>query len=259
MSKTFVVGDIHGNHRGLLQVIERSGIDKDKDTLITLGDVVDGYPDVVAVVDELLTFKNLIPILGNHDLWFYHYLLSGKAADIWLMQGGNNTFRDYLRNPGKDLEHKEKYFSKALHYYYDQDRNYVFVHGGFDWHGGDIRNTSQEELLWNRHMVETAQTWQINYDTRDHDLIEFPYYNKIFVGHTDTRVKYDGRYEPSTKPQFLSNLINLDTGAGAGGKLTIMDIDSFEYWQSDDADVLYPNGYKREEDVIEELEKNVEF
>ena len=42
--KTFVVGDIHGAHKALVQVLERSGLDRESDTLIVLGDVVDGWP-----------------------------------------------------------------------------------------------------------------------------------------------------------------------------------------------------------------------
>ena len=44
-----------------------------------------------------------------------------------------------------------------------------------------------------------------------------------------------------TVPMNRCNVWNLDTGAGYRGKLTIMDIDSKEYWQSDMAILLYPN------------------
>ena len=33
----------------------------------------------------------------------------------------------------------------------------------------------------------------------------------------------------------------MDTGAGWNGKLTIMDVDTEEYWQSDLVESLYPN------------------
>ena len=35
------------------------------------------------------------------------------------------------------------------------------------------------------------------------------------------------------------NIFNLDTGAGWDGKLTIMDIDTLRYWQSDNVKTLY--------------------
>ena len=72
--KTFFVTDIHGGYRALLQVFERSGFDKKKDLLICGGDVVDGWPETVETIDELLTIKNLIPIMGNHDFWCYNWI-----------------------------------------------------------------------------------------------------------------------------------------------------------------------------------------
>ena len=42
-------------------------------------------------------------------------------------------------------------------------------------------------------------------------------------------------------PMNRCNVWNLDTGGGWSGKLTIMDIDSMEFWQSDFLPTLYPN------------------
>lgn len=41
------------------------------------------------------------------------------------------------------------------------------------------------------------------------------------------------------KPVRSSNVWNLDQGAGYEGKLTIMDVDTHEYWQSDIISDLY--------------------
>jgi serine/threonine protein phosphatase 1 len=41
--KTFVIGDIHGGYRALIQVLDRAGFDYDNDTLISLGDVADWW------------------------------------------------------------------------------------------------------------------------------------------------------------------------------------------------------------------------
>jgi serine/threonine protein phosphatase 1 len=45
MSKTFVIGDIHGAYLALKQVLERSDFDYENDLLITIGDIVDGWSD----------------------------------------------------------------------------------------------------------------------------------------------------------------------------------------------------------------------
>ena len=65
--RRFTVGDIHGAHLALKQVLERCGFDNERDQLITLGDVVDGWGDSYMVIEELLKIPNRIDIMGNHD------------------------------------------------------------------------------------------------------------------------------------------------------------------------------------------------
>ena len=43
--RTFVIGDIHGAHKALIQCFERSGFDHSSDRLISLGDACDDCPD----------------------------------------------------------------------------------------------------------------------------------------------------------------------------------------------------------------------
>jgi len=56
-------------------------------------------------------------------------------------------------------------------------------------------------------------------------------FKEIYIGHT---AENDG-------PNQYGNLWNIDTGAGWNGKLTIMDVNTKEFWQSDFATLLYPD------------------
>ena len=58
-------------------------------------------------------------------------------------------------------------------------------------------------------------------------------YKDIFVGHTTSEL-YN-----TLQPIHVCNVWNIDTGAGWSGKLTIMDVDTKEYWQSDLTPDLY--------------------
>ena len=82
--KKFVIGDIHGSRKALVQCLERSGFDKENDLLITLGDVVDGWAESYEVVEELLTIKNRVDIAGNHDKWFLEFIEYKVAHDMWV-------------------------------------------------------------------------------------------------------------------------------------------------------------------------------
>ncbi len=44
----------------------------------------------------------------------------------------------------------------------------------------------------------------------------------------------------TTLPMHVCNIWNLDTGGGWYGKLTIMNLQTKEYWQSDYVQDLYP-------------------
>lgn len=239
--KTFAIGDIHGAEKALLQCIEFSGIDPKNDELIVLGDVVDGWSHVPACVEILLEFEHLIPIRGNHDQWFMDWVNTGVIEFMWHRQGGKATLDSYRDNKDLAKEHILKYFHNSLIYYIDTTRNYAFMHGGYDWHK-PLKDNDLDEIMWNRHMIQTAYTWkEFNYvHEGNHKFDEF---DKIFVGHTTTQHTFSKKREPSLLPAFLTNIINLDTGAGWNGKLTIMDVDSLEYWQSDLVPDLYPTEY----------------
>ena len=225
--RTFAIGDIHGNYRGLLQVLERSGFDKESDRLYVLGDVCDGWSQVPECVEELLTIKNLIILLGNHDKWAMDWLQFGIDKPQWLMQGGMATYDAYNINVHLKDKHMNEYFNKAHDYYIDEN-NYAYVHGGWCENRRGLGFNNRIDYLWDRSMWYALGTYH-------HMGLQSPItkmYDKVFIGHTCTGIK---------KPEKRCNCWNLDSGAGWDGKLTIMDVNTEEYWQSDDTDILYPD------------------
>ncbi|MEK6563466.1 MAG: hypothetical protein AABZ65_00350 [Candidatus Omnitrophota bacterium] len=53
------------------------------------------------------------------------------------------------------------------------------------------------------------------------------------------RSKFDYKKDRTLQPIHVCNVWNIDTGAGWSGKLTIIDVDTKEYWQSDLTPDLY--------------------
>ena len=68
--KRYVIGDIHGGLKGMLQCFEKSRFNYKLDELYCLGDVCDGWSQVQSCINELLRITNLYYIIGNHDMWF---------------------------------------------------------------------------------------------------------------------------------------------------------------------------------------------
>ena len=63
--RTLVIGDIHGGLRALHQIMERAKVTP-KDTLIFLGDYVDGWSQSPQVIDYLIELKTT-PQLHLHS------------------------------------------------------------------------------------------------------------------------------------------------------------------------------------------------
>lgn len=228
--KEYVIGDIHGGYKALKQVLEKSKFRYDIDRLICLGDVCDGWSETKACIDELLKIQHLILIKGNHDHWFERWLMYGESPRIWTSQGGNATIGSYSYSfPTTTKETYDthiRFLGNAMPYYLDH-KNRLFVHGGINTYL-PINAQDHEDLIWDRELLNVAfHTHQINPQKK---LTGF---NEIYIGHTSTLLYH------SIKPLHYCEVWNIDTGGGFGGVLTIMDINTHEYWQSDFVKDLY--------------------
>lgn len=233
MSRRLAIADIHGSFKAMMQCFEASCFDYENDTLICLGDTCDGYPETKECFDELLKVNNLIYVIGNHDEWLFNWMLYGDNPVVWLTQGGFSTVESYGSLYDAPVEHAE--LLRKAYLYYELD-NMLFVHGGIDVNQKDIRKQSKDTLLWDRKLIQTAMKKQLR--NRDWNALD---YDKIFIGHTTTRA-FKFKKEPICEPIVACNVVNIDTGAGWGGRATIMNIDTLQYWQSDFSRNLYgPN------------------
>ena len=223
--KTYCIGDIHGSYRGLIQALERSNFDKQNDLLICIGDVADGWPEVSECIEELLTVKHLVPILGNHDLWLGNHLEYGFQTEIWLKQGGQASLDNYAINTELKIKHLELYFTKCTTFYIDENQN-AYVHGGYTGKSG-LGDDDQDTYLWDRSLWEKAKSAAPGKKR----LKMTKMYRNVFIGHTSIG---------NTAPQKKCNVWNLDTGGGWEGKITIMNVDNEAFWQSDKCSTLYP-------------------
>jgi serine/threonine protein phosphatase 1 len=214
--RTLVIADIHGAHKELLQCFEKAAFDKDKDRLICLGDICDRGPCVRECIDELLSLRNFVCLLGNHDSWALDWALKNISPKEWLDQGGSDTISSY-KSVGMPKGHI-KILTKAPLWLLEGNR--LFIHAGFDVDKG-LENTPKDVIMWDRELL--AKAMLLNSSCPQW---KFGGYDEIFIGHTPT-LTFD-----NDTPQKFCNVWAMDTGAGCRGKLTIMDIDTKEYWQS---------------------------
>lgn len=247
---TYVIGDIHGEYDALIQCLQKANFDYNNDTLISLGDVVDRGPKSYFVIEELLKIKNLIPVKGNHDQVFKHWIDTGIHMFQWL-HGGTETRVSYLLkekniddddvNINQSLskldipESHVKFFESQLDYYLDS-KDRLFVHGGFD---RDYPLSEQDDntFLWDRDLWNKALTC-----SKGQNLRTIEGFSEIYIGHTPT-LHWKGFIDDEfgnkkmgdiNYPMNSGGVWNMDTGACfTGGRLSMMNVNTKELFQSD--------------------------
>jgi len=227
--RTYVIGDIHGALRALIQCLERAQFSYTNDHLICLGDVVDGWPESKQCINELCKIDHLTYIMGNHDWWALKSM-QGEPPDLaWLQQGGEETLKSYDGKP--DLEHKD-FFLKSLPYYLVDNK--LFVHAGID-PEKSLEQQNQETFYWDRELAKAAIDASLGKKE-----IKLTNYDEVYIGHTP--ISRLGILHP-----LRSNDVWLmDTGAGWDGVLSIMNIETKEYFTSDAVPFLYPKSAGRD-------------
>jgi len=239
MSRTLVIGDIHGGLRALHQIMERANVSI-TDTLIFLGDYVDGWsqsPQVLDFLIDLGTKQNCIFIRGNHDELLLDWLTGNTKnfnETMWFKHGGEATVIAYSTlSESKKQTHIA--FLKSLQDYFLDEQNRLFVHAGFTNMNGVNYEYFPKLFYWDRTLWETALALNENID-KDSPFYpkRFTLYNEIYIGHTPvTRIE-------QTVPIQKACIWNVDTGAAFKGPLTIMDVNTKLFWQSEPLDHLYP-------------------
>lgn len=243
--RTLVMGDIHGAYKALLQVLEHCEFNPEKDKLIQLGDIADGWSETALVSQYFIDLKEKYPhhifIRGNHDVWLYDWLHFGRSPMLWTQQGGQATIDSYIEYGFIDDDHR-KFYREQEDWYID-DENRLYIHAGWYYPAGFPEGASMKvnagsiakECHWDRGLYETTKTAHFLRRHQENGLKHFDaldQFKEVYIGHTAQTNKSINQY---------LNLWNCDSGAGWNGRLGVIDVDTKETWYSDNVKKLYPN------------------
>ena len=109
MNRYFIFGDVHGKFLPLISALQDAGWDEKNPNhvLISLGDNFDRGPKNVEIY-KFLRRHNTLCIMGNHELFFYQYLL-GLDNGLWNCEVNGMwwTLRDFSGRdiPATDYSH----------------------------------------------------------------------------------------------------------------------------------------------------------
>lgn len=234
--QSYVIGDIHGGLAALIELISKIDLNHTK-TIYFTGDYVDGWSQSFETINYLLELKkrvNCVFLKGNHDELCLEWLLTGELKDVWVNNGGDTTIKSYAKASYEDKQKHISFFSNLLDCFMDEEKR-LFVHAGFTSHHGHLKEKYTTNFYYDRTLWECALAAE---STLTKDSPFFPkrlsYYSEVFIGHTNTD-QYN-LYEPVNR----LNLWNVDTGAGYTGKLSMLNIDSKELFQSSVVSSFYP-------------------
>lgn len=211
MSRTFVIGDIHGCYNALLELFYKISPDLEEDKIIFLGDYIDRGPDSKKVVSFVIRLMDqapgrVIPLMGNHEQVFLASL-AGENPDFYLRMGGDKTLLSYGIKPPFTGRIASRIPVSHLHFFNElllcwEDADYIYVHAGLQPHV-HLSQQSPRWCCWAREQFLAT---------------DFDFGKRVIFGHT-----------PFDEPLVEKNRIGLDTGAVYGGKLTCLVLPDFKF------------------------------
>jgi serine/threonine protein phosphatase 1 len=228
--RTLVVGDTHGSWKGLQAALTLANFQPAVDRLIALGDTMDGWSECAEIIEfyRSLPLGSLIYIRGNHDQAYIEWVDNGCRQHTMHGHGGHVTTYVYTTFH-VDLIGPHAEWLRATPLRYIDEQNRLFVHAGWnvDYEFSNPAQATQYEYMWNRSF------WQGMFEGRNYAKD----FKEVFIGHTPTfRHKGNG-----AKPMNRRNVWNLDTGgAFKKGCITVMDVDTKQFWQSEKWPAYYP-------------------
>lgn len=248
---TFVVGDIHGGFKALEQTLNKLPFNIQEDKLIFLGDYIDGWSENFEVVEHIIELQQvmgdrLIALKGNHDIWIQEYLNDGTINPIWKPNGGQSTLKSYQSISQSNKKQHQKFFNELKDWYIDEN-NKLYIHAGFNFtiegefekQATSIYYQPLQHMFchWDRNLIgllQSREEMRKHYPDYNYDKIEnaISQFNEIYVGHTT---------QPNNQIFNYKNFYGIDTGCGWGNKLTIINADTKEIFQSHNSQELYPN------------------
>ena len=126
IGRRWVIGDIHGCPKTLETLLIKKIELREGDELYFLGDYIHRGPDDQGVINLIMKLKEshkVVTLMGNHEqMDLYNY-----------------------------IAYKNKEFFKDLVYYHEL-KDFILVHGGFNFNNKNIF-TDKNEMLWNRDCV----------------------------------------------------------------------------------------------------------
>lgn len=155
MSRTFIIGDIHGCCKTFKKcVLEKINIKK-SDKIYCLGDYIDRGPDSKGVIDFILKLRQegykIHTLRGNHEELLLNSGYDKKSFLNWTRNGGNKTLSSFKIDSISKLSPIYINFFKRTKFWIET-KDFMLTHAGLNF---IIENPlcDKYSMLWERNFI----------------------------------------------------------------------------------------------------------
>jgi len=244
MKVRYAITDIHGNARAFLKLLDH--VDPDPEQMVILGDLGDRGLQTFEVYEEvsLLMEEGCRVIRGNHDEWYEQHLNAKSTYFLSDEVGGSTTVKSFENAVQKHGYSKvegirRNVFRNLMPYLETED--FIFVHAGIDPRLPDMSR-------------QTSNTLQFGCDAWRNPTLEHSFDQVVVFGHTPTYSIHKNISEDDATVWFsrARRKMAIDTGAGFGNRLTMVDLQkgkayAYDFAERDiiDYQFMNPKGFRR--------------
>ena len=203
MSRTLVIGDIHGCYDELVELLEKANL-SNEDRVVAVGDLIVKGPKNQDVLELFMEDHRFTSVIGNHDL---------AVLNFW--KGENVALKPQQQQACLELkESRDRYaaFFDSCPFILDLS-SHVVVHAGIR-PGISLSDQSPEDLVELRTLGEDRTSREGT-----------PWY----ADYTDGPTILFGHW-PAPEPRKSSHALGLDTGCVYGHQLTAYVLETNEFY-----------------------------
>lgn len=183
MAKLYAISDIHGYLDEFRDALNKVNLNDKDNRLFLLGDYLDNGLQSFQVISKIIELEEVYPnqiitLLGNHEEWFYDWLILDKPTASafpetiksffspeelnYIFKSNANNFETGVRN---EIKNNIK-FNPFINWFkkrYRDERYYetetqIFVHAGIDEEAGKLwKELTSSEIFTNKFLITTGR------------------------------------------------------------------------------------------------------
>lgn len=230
-----LIGDIHGCHDELVQLLSKLGYQCDEGRgffhadgrkVIFLGDLVDrgpNSPDVLRTVMQMCATGNALCVAGNHEVKLLRHL---RGETVKHSHGLAQTVAQFANESPEFAASVREFVDSLVSHYVLDGGKLVVAHAGLreELHGRASKAVREFALYGE----STGETDEYGLPVRYDWALEYRGHARVVYGHT-----------PVVEANWVNHTLCIDTGCVFGGKLTALQYPENELVEVPAAKVYY--------------------